>query len=88
MTGIEMPVWVGIVVAIIAASGGWMSSRVTRKNSDHARIQTLERRVDRVEARNTLLWAYNRSLVDHIYEGKAPPPPPIPPELIKLMEEL
>ncbi|MCI1935165.1 MAG: hypothetical protein LKJ44_08090 [Bifidobacteriaceae bacterium] len=27
----------------------------------------------------TLLWQWNRALVDHIYKG-SPPPPPLPPD--------
>lgn len=81
----DLPAWT-VVAALIAASGGWLTARVRRKSGDHARIQALENRVDRVEARNVQLWLYNRELVDHIYEGKPAPPPPMPSTLIKLME--
>lgn len=83
-----VPQWaVPIATALIAAPSGWFAARAARKSGDHSRIQSLERRVDRVEARNMLLWVYCRSLVDHIYEGKGAPPPPMSAELMKMMGE-
>lgn len=74
-----MPEWlITVIVGVIAVSGGWFTARVTGQNSKYSRIKDLETRVDLVEKRNVLLWNYNRLLIDHIYEGKKPPPPPMP----------
>ena len=74
-----MPDWLIITIAaLITAGGGWLTARVTGQNSKYSRIKDLETRVDLMEKRNVLLWNYNRQLIDHIYEGKRPPPPPMP----------
>ncbi|WP_030149406.1 hypothetical protein [Mycetocola saprophilus] len=83
MPEVEVPAWLApIVIAAIAASGAWagawLNSRGGRRNTDHTRITTLEARVDALSRRNTILWNYNRALIDHIYRGSPPPPPPIP----------
>lgn len=74
-----MPEWlITTIVGALAASGAWFTARVTGQNGKYSRIRDLEQRVDLVEKRNVLLWNYNRELVNHIYEGKQPPPPPMP----------
>ena len=75
-----MPEWLATaIIAAIAASGAWVTARVTRRNGSYARILTLEARVDLIEGRNQRLWSYNRELINHIYQG-SPPPPPIMPD--------
>lgn len=79
----SMPEWlITLVVAVLAASGAWFTARITGQNAKYSRIRDLETRVDLVEKRNVLLWNYNRLLVDHIYEGKRPPPPAMPEGLV------
>lgn len=74
-----MPDWLlTIAVAVIAASGAWITARMTGRTGEYGRIRDLENRVDSLEKRNTILWNYNRELVDHIYRGEPPPPPPLP----------
>jgi len=74
-----MPDWLlTTIVGALAASGAWITARVAGRNGKYSRIKDLETRVDLVERRNALLWNYNRQLIDHIYQGTAPPPPPMP----------
>lgn len=78
-----MPEWATtLIVALFAALAAWFTARVTARTSEYSRIKDLESRVDLVEKRNVLLWNYNRLLIDHIYEGKQPPPPPMPEGII------
>ena len=78
-----MPEWLVTVIAVtVTGSGAWFTARMTGKNAGYSRIRDLETRVDLVEKRNILLWNYNRSLIDHIYEGKPPPPPAMPDGLV------
>jgi len=74
-----MPEWlITTIVGFLAASGAWITARVAGRNGKYSRIKDLENRVDLVEKRNALLWNYNRQLIDHIYQGIEPPPPPMP----------
>lgn len=74
-----MPDWaVKVAIAVIAALSGLFAAWVAFQRVKYSRIRALEERVDLVEKRNVLLWNYNRQLVNHIYEGKGPPPPPLP----------
>jgi len=78
-----MPDWlITVIVGVIAVSGGWFTARVTGQNAKYSRIRDLEARVDLVEKRNVLQWNYNRTLINHIYEGKPPPPPAMPDGLV------
>ncbi|WP_104127997.1 hypothetical protein [Cryobacterium sp. Y57] len=78
-----MPEWLlTAIVAAIAASGAWFTSRVTGRAGSYGRIRDLEGRVDLVERRNQILWNYNRQLIDHIYQGSPPPPPVMPDGII------
>ena len=71
-----------VVVGVLAASGAWVSARMSGKGMKYTRLRDLETRIDLVEKRNVLLWNYNRLLVDHIYENKPPPPPEMPDGLV------
>lgn len=74
-----MPDWlITIISSGFTGGAAWFLARITGQNSKYSRIKDLETRVDLVEKRNVLLWNYNRQLVNHIYEGKEPPPPPMP----------
>ena len=76
-----------VVVAVISTValvvGSVLTWRSARRTADDTRIQRLERRVDRLERRNAVLWRYARDLVDHIYREEGPPPPPWPEELLE-----
>ena len=75
---------VGIVIgALITAS---VTLRGQRKDAEaRASTQLLEAQKTLAETMEdcSKLWAYNRSLIDHIYRRAPPPPPPIPEDLFK-----
>lgn len=66
---------VAVIGAVALLLGAWIKWRGTR-------LGQLEKRVDRLERRNRSLWLYCRQLIDHIYRGKGPPPPPWPEDLL------
>lgn len=66
---------IGGVVAILAALiAGWQAVRARREN----RVARIETRLAEYERENRLMWLWCRQLVDHIYRGGDPPPPPAP----------
>lgn len=74
-----MPDWLPIViVALIAASGGWLTYLTSRRSSDSNRLDTLNTRVDKLEKRGVKLINYAQKLRQHIEDGNPPPPPDWP----------
>ena len=81
--------WVGplvtIIVAIVAASGAWLTIFFTRRQAERARtdarLTALEARNDLVNRRNFMLINYAQRLRDHIYQQKPPPPEEWPEDL-------
>lgn len=72
-----MPDWiVAVVVAVVAATGGFFTSR-------YGRVHTLERRMDELEAKDRAFWLYCRQLLDHIWQDKGPPPPSPPAAILE-----
>lgn len=67
--------WVPLVVAFVAASGGWVAHRFGRL----ARVET---RLNRVEAVNRRMWLHLRAQVDHAYRSGYQPLP-IPDDLFE-----
>ena len=81
----------GILIAIIGS--GALSAVITKRipavETDAERLARAESRIDRLEKRiahveriDRLKDDYIAELRQHISDGKAPPPPPWPPELI------
>lgn len=74
-----MPEWLPIViVALIAASGAWLSYLTAKRSGDSARIDTMTIRMDSMEKRNIMLVSYAQQLRQHILDGNPPPPPEWP----------
>jgi len=77
-----MPDWLlAIIVAAIAASGGWLTWLTNRRSSDKQEIRELRDRMDVFERRDMIWRNYAQELRDHIYARKSPPPPKWPVEL-------
>jgi hypothetical protein len=77
-----MPDWMlAIVLAAIAASGGWLTWLTNRRSSDKADIRELRDRMDELERRDLIWRNYAQRLRDHIYAGSPPPPPEWPMDL-------
>lgn len=74
-----------IIVAIVAASGAWLTVYFTRRQAERARtdarLTALEARNDLVNRRNFMLINYAQRLRDHIYQQKPPPPEEWPEDL-------
>lgn len=66
------------VIGIVSAIGGSIATQLftAAKTQIETYRMLLELRAD-----NQRLWAWNRSLVDHIYKGLGPPPPEPPDDL-------
>lgn len=64
-----------IIVAVIAASGGWAAQKF-------GRLARLERRLERMEHTNRRMWLHLRAQVDHAYRAGVIPLP-IPPDLFR-----
>lgn len=81
-----MPEWAYlIVIALIAASGGWLTYLTSKRTSDSARIAALEARVDaaerkaeRAERKYRRAVNYATKLRRHIDDELGPPPPDWP----------
>lgn len=65
-----------VAIAILTALGVEFSALV-------AGGITLAVQLAKWHTRNRQLWLWNRQLVDHIYEGKGPPPPEPPASLFQ-----
>ena len=91
-----IPWWSALIVAVVAAFGGWLSKRVNplgarenaiidqlqEDNTDlRERVENLEGRVTKQQRRELLMYAYVISVHQHFANGNPPPPPPIPQEL-------
>ncbi|GIT80168.1 hypothetical protein LLS1_18370 [Leifsonia sp. LS1] len=77
-----MPDWLlAIIIAAIAASGGWLTWLTNRRSSDKADIRDLRDRMDELERRDLIWRNYAQRLRDHIYAGSPPPPPEWPTDL-------
>lgn len=81
--------WVGplvtLLVAIVAASGAWITIVISKRQKERElveqRLTTLEKRNDTVNSRNFKLINYAQRLRDHIYAGDPPPPEEWPEDL-------
>lgn len=74
-----MAEWVlPIILAVIAASGGWLTWLTNRRSSDKRDLRDHARRIETLERRDMVWRNYAQKLRDHIYEGKPPPPPAWP----------
>src|SRR6218665_780116 len=71
---------VSIVVASIAGTVALASAMLATTQATKARksgrTEQLEAKLDQLTADRHLLYLWNRQLVDHIYRGIGPPPPP------------
>ncbi|MFJ3393995.1 hypothetical protein [Leifsonia aquatica] len=66
---------IGGLFGLASAAFAYRQARIARREN---RQERLEARLARSERDNRLLWLWCRQLVDHIYRGSAPPPPPAP----------
>lgn len=74
-----MPEWLPLViVALIAASGGWLTYLTNKRSADAQRITALEQRLSRMERRDAAWQNYAQLLRQHINDEKGPPAPDIP----------
>lgn len=71
-------VWVAIIAGVVALAGAGLSLHQAQRARRDNRTERLEARIARAERDNRLLWLWCRQLVDHIYRGESPPPPPAP----------
>lgn len=67
-----------LITGLIGVVGTYWGTRQSSRSTDHARIATLEARVDTLEHRYQLLVVYAQQLRDHIYRQDPPPPPEWP----------
>lgn len=67
--------WLALLVAIVAASGGWMAHKF-------GRLARVESRLARVESINRRMWLHLRAQVDHAYRNGYQPLP-IPEDLFR-----
>lgn len=63
--------WIALVVAIVAASGAWVTTRF-------GRVAKLERRIDALERRERMLWMHTRHVMDMYYRHREPGAPDLP----------
>lgn len=76
-----MPDWFyGLILALIAAMGGWLSWQTTRRAGDREELRDLHKRMDDQRRRIERLENYAANLREHIYASKGPPPPDWPGE--------
>lgn len=77
--------WVGplvtLLVAVLGASGVWLTVWTTRRAQQQSRLEIAEKRGDQKAAQARRMENYAAELRDHIYQGKPPPPPPWPDDL-------
>lgn len=67
-----MPEWLmAVIVAIVAASGAWLTTRF-------GRVAQLERRIDALERRERMLWMHTRHVMDMYYRHRLPGAPDLP----------
>lgn len=67
--------WALIAVAVVGASGAWITAR-------YGRLARVEARMASVESLNNRLWAYIRQQHDHAYRSGYQPLP-IPSDLFE-----
>ena len=72
-------VTVGIIAALASIISALMAYRQATKARVANRVEQIEQRLAKADKDMQLLYYWNRELVDHIFQGK-PPPPPKPPE--------
>ena len=72
-------VTVGIIAAFASIISALMAYRQATKARVANRVEQIEQRLAKADKDMQLLYYWNRELVDHIFQGK-PPPPPKPPE--------
>lgn len=74
-----------VIVAIVGASGVWLTVVVTKRGTERARVDArlnaLEARNDIVNRRNFMLINYASRLRAHIERGDPPPPEEWPEDL-------
>lgn len=68
-----------VIVSVVGVAGVVLGAIIqTVANASRDRLEAY-RLAQQMQTDNSLLWQWNRALVDHIYR-RAPPPPPEPPE--------
>lgn len=70
------------IVALATVAAALIAGTVALVTHRMSRLAKVERRMDALDGRNKRLWMYCRQLIDHIYRGLGPPPPPWPDELL------
>ena len=70
---------VGVIAALSSIASALIAYRQATKARIANRVEQIEDRLSKADKDMQLLYYWNRELVDHIFQGK-PPPPPKPPE--------
>lgn len=69
---------VAIIAGVVALGSAALAAHQARSARRANRTEQLEAKLDQLTEDRHLLFLWNRQLVDHIYRGKAPPPPAPP----------
>lgn len=78
MTPAEATLLVGILASLASIISAALAYNQATKARNANRTDQIEQRLAKADKDMQLLYYWNRELVDHIFQGK-PPPPPKPP---------
>jgi uncharacterized membrane-anchored protein YhcB (DUF1043 family) len=67
-----------LIIALVGLAGIVLGAVIQQIGSAARNNLEAYRLAQRMQTDNSLLWQWNRELVDHIYK-RSPPPPPAPP---------
>lgn len=67
-----------LIIALVGLAGIVLGAVIQQIGSAARNNLEAYRLAQRMQTDNSLLWQWNRELVDHIYK-RFPPPPPAPP---------